>query len=126
MVARLLFGVPMPAIEPGGLPLGSPFGLFSTIFDALSLDRVLTPLVSGVAGLATSVCSITLSFFDAAFLYCVLLFLIAELFFRVSTSPLLHLEPLFPGSGRCPFWPFFVSLAGVALLRKCSSFAQCS
>ena len=126
MVARLLFGVPMPAIEPGGLPLGSAFGLFSTIFDALSLDRVLIPLVSGVAGLATSACSITLPFFDAAFLYCVLLFLIAELFFRVSTSPLLHLEPLFPDSGRCPFWPFFVTLAGIALLRKCSGFAQCS
>ena len=54
MVARLLFGVPMPAIEPGGLPLGSAFGLFSTIFDALSLDRVLIPLVSGVAGLAAT------------------------------------------------------------------------
>ena len=126
MVARLLFGVPMPAIEPGGLPLGSPFGLFSTIFDALSFDRVLTPLVSGVAGLATCVWSITLPFFDAVFLCCVLLFLIAELFFCVSTSSSLHLEPLFLGSGRCPFWPFFVSLIGVALLRKCLGLTQCS
>ena len=126
MVARLLFGVPMPAIEPGGLPLGSPFGLFSTIFDALSLDCVLIPLVSGVAGLATTAWSITLPFFDAVFLCCVLLFLIAELFLCVSTSPLLLLEPLFPGSDRCPFWPFFVSLIGVALLRKCLGLTQCS
>ena len=126
MVARLLFGVPMPAIEPGGLPLGSPFGLFSTIFDALSLDRVLIPLVLGVAGLEATAWSITLPFLDAEFLCCDLLFFIAELFLYVSTSPLLLLEPPFPGSDRCPLWPFFVSLAGVALLRKCSSFAQCS
>ena len=116
----------MPAIEPGGLPLGSAFGLFSTIFDALSLDRVLIPLVSGVAGLAATAWSITLPFFDAVFLCCVLLFLIAELFLYVSTSPLLLLEPPFPGSDRCPLWPFFVSLIGVALLRKCLGLTQCS
>ena len=125
MVARLLFGVPIPAIEPGGLPLGSPFGLFSTIFDALSFDRVLTPLVSGVAGLATTAWSITLPFLDAEFLCCDLLFFIAKLFLYVSTSPLLLLEPPFPGSNRCPLWPFFVSLIGVALLRKCLGLTQC-
>ena len=115
----------MPAIEPGGLPLGSPFGLFSTIFDALSLDRVLIPLVLGVAGLAATVWSLTLPFFDAVFLCCVLLFLIAELLLYVSTSPLLLLEPPFPGSDRCPLWPFFISLIEVALLRKCLGLTQC-
>ena len=58
----------MPAIEPGGLPLGSAFGLFSTTFDALGLDRVLIPLVLGVAGLAATVWSATLTFLDAEFL----------------------------------------------------------
>ena len=93
MVARLLFGVPMPAIEPGGLPLGSPFGLFSTIFDALSFDRVLTPLVLGVAGLEAIAWSLTLPV-PGNECFCCDLFFIAGLFLCDSVSFLLFLEPL--------------------------------
>ena len=117
VVARLLFGVPMPPIEPGGLPLGSAFGLFSTDFDALIFDRVLTPLAPGVAGLEAIAWSLTSPFLGIG-CFCCDLFFIAGLFLCVSASFLLFLEPPLLGSGRCPLWPFFVSLVDVALFAN--------
>ena len=104
----------MPAIEPGGLPLDRALGLFSAIFDALNFDRVLTPLVPGVAGLEAIAWSLTLPL-PGIGCFCCDLFFIAGLFLCVSTSFLLSLEPPLLGSGRCPLWPFFVSLVDVAL-----------
>ena len=113
VVARLLFGVPMPPMEPGGLPLGSAFGLFSTDFDALNFDRVLTPLVLGVAGLEAIAWSLTLPF-SGIECFCCDLFFIAGLLLCVSATFLFSLEPPLLGSVRCPLWPFFVSLIDVA------------